>query len=276
MSTQPYPLAAQIQGAGPPLLCLHGHPGDGACLEVLTTALGDRFRTIAPDLRGYGRSRTREPFVMADHVQDLEALLAREGVGDYWILGWSLGGILALEMALRQGQRVRGLILIGTAACPRSDHPRTGWQDEVYTGLASVINLLLPGWRWNIETLGRRSLYRYLIQQHTPQTYRYLACYAFWAYVRTSPFAHRALGQALRQGYDRRGELAQIICPCWVAAGGADRHITPVSSQETAQLLPQAHWQLYPDVAHLFPWEIPDRVILDLRSWLDSVLPEAP
>lgn len=266
-----YPLQRQIHGSGPPLLCLHGHPGSGACLEVFTHALGDRFRTVAPDLRGYGHSRYGQPFGMADHVTDLEALLEREGIGDYWLLGWSLGGILALELALRHGQRVKGLILIATAACPRSDHPRTDWRDDLYTGLASVINLVLPGWRWNIETLGRRSLYRYLVQQQTPETYRYLARYAFWAYLRTSKAAHRALGQALRQGYDRRPALAQITCPCWVAAGAADRHITPASSQETAQLLPHATWQLYPEVAHLFPWEIPDRVILDLRHWLDSL-----
>ena len=271
-----YPLSVQIKGAGPPLLCLHGHPGSGACLEVFTQGLGDRFRTIAPDLRGYGRSRYREAFGMEDHLTDLEALLDRENIGNYWILGWSLGGILAMELALRHGQRVQGLILIATAARPRSDHPRTGLREDIYTGLASVVNLLVPGWRCNIEVLGRRSLYRYLIQQHTPETYRYLARYAFGAYLQTSPAAHRALGQALRQGYDRRPHLAQITCPCWVAAAAADRHITPASSQETAQLLPRATWQLYPNVAHLFPWEIPDRVILDLRHWLDSLASPSP
>jgi len=84
-----------------PILCLHGHPGRGSSMSVLTQHLSQRYKTIAPDLRDYGNSQTAADFAMTDHLIDLAALLDRLHVGKYLVLGWSLGGILALGLALR-------------------------------------------------------------------------------------------------------------------------------------------------------------------------------
>lgn len=238
-------------------------------MSVFTSHLCQRFQTIAPDLRGYGRSQTQAPFTMEDHLLDLEALLDQLQVSQCLVLGWSLGGILAIELALRMPDRVKGLILIATAARPRSNHPPVSWQDNLYTGIASVLNQMRPGWQWNIQTFGKRSLYRYLIQQHTPTTYQYLADAAVSAYLQTSAFAHQALRQRLQAGYDRLPELGQIHCPTLLLAGAEDRHITAQSSLETATHLPNCHSHCYPNTAHLFPWEIPTQVIADIDRWLN-------
>ena len=136
--------------------------------------------------------------------------------------------------------------------------------------MASIVNTLQPGWQWNIDTFGKRSLYRYLIQQHTSATYDYLAKYAMSAYLKTGAAAERALSNALKAGYNRLPDLHQIQCPSLVLAGAADRHITPQSSQETAQHLKNCQWQCYPNTAHLFPWEIPDLVLKDIDQWIDE------
>lgn len=205
---------------------------------------------------------------MTDHLLDLEALLNARQISRCLILGWSLGGILAMELALKLPEQVSGLILVATAARPRGNHPPITWQDNLYTGLASIVNRISPGWQWNIDTLGRRSLYRYLIQQHTPSAYGYLAREALSAYLQTSSHATQALFSAIRQGYDRLPDLHQIQCPCLVLAGADDRHITAESSHETASHLPHAEWHCYPNTAHLFPWEVPDRVLADIDAWL--------
>ncbi len=263
-------LNVYIQGQGFPILCLHGHPGSGRSLSVFTNHLSQRFQTIAPDLRGYGNSRTQVNFGMTDHLVDLEALLNRFQIDRCLVLGWSLGGILAMELALKLPKRVTGLILIATAARPRSSHPPISWQDNLYTGLASILNRLQPSWQWNIETFGKRSLYRYLIQQHTPTAYRYLAFEAMSAYLQTSAAAQRALSTALKAGYNRLEDLQQIQCPTLVMAGAADRHITPESSLETASCFQDCQWQCYPNTAHLFPWEIPEQVLSDIDRWIDA------
>lgn len=264
----PIALNVMTQGQGFPILCLHGHPGSAQSLDVFTRHLSQRFQTIAPDLRGYGGSQTTAEFEMLDHLVDLKALLDQRQIQHCLILGWSLGGILAIEMALRFPERVSGLILVATSARPWGNHPPISWQDNFYTGLASVINRLSPGWQWNIDQFGKRSLYRYLVQQHTPETYQYLAAAAMPAYLQTSRLATRALFKAIRQGYNRLPDLGKIQCPCLVLAGECDRHITAASSQETAHLLPNAEWHCYPNTAHLFPWEIPQTVLSNIDDWL--------
>ncbi len=207
---------------------------------------------------------------MTDHLDDLQALLDRLQIDRCLLLGWSLGGILAIELALSQPERFSGLILIATAARPSSSHPAVTWQDNLNTGIASLLNKLSPGWQWNIDTFGKRSLYRYLIQQHTPAAYQYLADEALPAYLQTSQPATRALQSALRSRYDRLSELHRIQCPALVLAGDADRHITAQSSLETAQHLPFSQMHCYPEVAHLFPWEIPGQVLADIDRWLQD------
>ncbi|NJN85357.1 MAG: alpha/beta hydrolase [Leptolyngbyaceae cyanobacterium SL_7_1] len=261
-------LAVQQAGAGYPILCLHGHPGSGNSMSVFTRHLSQRFQTLAPDLRGYGQSTVTRSFKMADHLDDLAAILDHFQISRCLVLGWSLGGILAMELALRHPDRISGLILLGTAARPRSSHPPVNWQDNLLTGIASIINKANPGWDWNIELFGKRSLYRYLLQQHTATAYQYLADEGMPAYLQTSREAQQALSTALRSRYNRLADLPTIACPALVLAGADDRHITPESSWETAQKLQQCEWQCYPNVAHLFPWEIPQQLLEDIDRWI--------
>lgn len=267
-SASAFPLAVQIAGEGYPILCLHGHPGSGKSMSVFTQHLSKRYKTLAPDLRGYGQSRPVGEFELADHLTDLEALLDRQSIHKCLVLGWSLGGIFAIELALRFPERISGLILIATAARPWGNHPPISWQDNLFTGIASILNKLKPGWQWNMDTFGKRSLYRYLIQQHTAVAYQHLADEAWPAYLQTSRAADRALNRALRNRYNRLADLAALQCPTLVLAGAEDRHITAPSSLETAQCLSNCQSHCYPDVAHLFPWEIPDRVLNDIDRWL--------
>ncbi|MBE7382573.1 MAG: alpha/beta hydrolase [Leptolyngbya sp. SIO1E4] len=266
-------LQVEVKGRGYPVLCLHGHPGNGRCLSVFTDSLAQRFRTIAPDLRGYGQSRVQQPFRMTTHLDDLTDLLQNLQIDNCLILGWSLGGILALEMALRYPQRISGLILVATAARPRGNHPPITAADNIYTAIASLLNRLAPGWQWNIETFGKRSLYRYLIQQHTPEAYERLAHEALPAFLQTSKFAQKALSHALQQGYNQLPAVAGISAPSLVLCGECDRHITAASSQETAQHLTRSTAKIYPQTAHLFPWEIPTQVLSDIDTWLQQHFP---
>jgi pimeloyl-ACP methyl ester carboxylesterase len=239
-------------------------------MSVFTQHLSQRFQTLAPDLRGYGNSRTGQPFKMHDHLSDLEEILDSFHLQQCLVLGWSLGGILAMELALKRPQQVTGLILVATAARPWSSHPSISWQDNFYTGLASILNRLRPGWQWNIDTFGKRSLYRYLLQQQTPVPYRYLAKDGMSAYLQTSGHARRAIADALRSSYNRLADLPQIQCPSLVLVGEADRHITPESSLETAQSLPDCQCLAYPNTAHLLPWELPEQVLRDIDRWIET------
>lgn len=268
MPVQPIRLKTYIQGQGFPILCLHGHPGSGASMSVFTNHLSKRFQTVAPDLRGYGSSRFNGSFDMYDHLTDLENLLEQYQIQKCLVLGWSLGGILAMELALRFPELVSGLVLLGTSARPRGNHPPVSLQDNIYTGIAALLNMIKPGWRWNIETFGKKSLFRYLVGQHTPSTYSYIAANAVPAYLQTSGAATRALMKEIGRGYNKLADLHKIECPSLVLAGTDDRHITVESSLDTAKYLKNSEFKRYFDTAHLFPWEIPAVVLNDIDTWL--------
>lgn len=262
-------LSIEHRGQGMPILCLHGHPGTGRCMSVFTDFLSPHFHTLAPDLRGYGRSRPQGPFTMEQHLEDLSDIVLSLDQ-PCLLLGWSLGGILAMELALKHPERIKGLVLVGTAARPAGRHPTITWRDNLMTGIAGIINWLLPGWSWNINILGKRSLFRYLISNHTPQAYVRIAQEGTPAFLKTSVFANRALSQALRQGYNRLDKLYRIWQPCLMLAAANDVHITPESSQETAEQLPNCEWKLYGSAAHLMPWEISAQLCQDINHWLEK------
>jgi pimeloyl-ACP methyl ester carboxylesterase len=263
-------LHVEIKGKGDPILCLHGHPGSGRSMSVFTDRLSQNFKTFAPDLRGYGKSRAKKDFQMTDHLSDLINLLDRHQVDNCLLLGWSLGGILAIELVLKYPKRFSGLILIASAARPWSSHPKTTGIELLFTGIAAIVNSIKPGWQKNIDLFGKRSLFRYLVHQQTALPYRYLASAGVPAYFKTSAAASRALSKALQAGYNRLEDLPQIEIPSLILAGDRDQHITAESSQETAAKLKNCQWQCYPNTAHLFPWEIPNRVLADIEKWIEE------
>jgi 3-oxoadipate enol-lactonase len=108
--------------AGPPgaptVLLLHGWMAS-ADLNWLGTfpALAGRYHVVAMDHRGHGRGiRSREPFSLEDCADDAAGLLRELGVREAIVVGYSMGGPVGLLLARRHAARVRGLVLIATAA----------------------------------------------------------------------------------------------------------------------------------------------------------------
>jgi pimeloyl-ACP methyl ester carboxylesterase len=108
--------------AGPPgaptVLLLHGWMAS-ADLNWLGTfpALAGRYHVVAMDHRGHGRGiRSREPFSLEDCADDADGLLRELGVRNAIVVGYSMGGPVALLLARRHADRVRGLVLIASAA----------------------------------------------------------------------------------------------------------------------------------------------------------------
>jgi pimeloyl-ACP methyl ester carboxylesterase len=105
-------LAHDIVGTGAPVVLLHAGVADRRMWQPQLPPLGHRFRVISPDLRGFGDSPLPpEPYVDAD---DLADLLDHLGVVDAAVVGSSMGGRVALELATRHPDRVNSLVLL----CP--------------------------------------------------------------------------------------------------------------------------------------------------------------
>ncbi len=109
-------------GGGPALLLIHGLGASGRNWRPVAEALQAKFRVLAPDLLGFGRSPwPRIGYTVDDHLDALDATLQAEGLENESLLlaGHSLGTILSLAWAARHPRRFGGLVLIGLP-CYRS------------------------------------------------------------------------------------------------------------------------------------------------------------
>ena len=107
---------ADSGGNGEPVLVLHGGLSDSELLlDPLEPALTDRFRVLAFDRRGHGRTAdTDAPFHYDDMASETVAAIEALIGGSAHLVGWSDGGIIALLVALRRPDLVRSLVLVGT------------------------------------------------------------------------------------------------------------------------------------------------------------------
>ena len=104
------------RGEGPPLVFVHGHSGRWANWLANIPSLSRRHRVIAMDLPGFGHSpMPREPITIENYGRTLDALMDRLDITAAPVVGNSMGGFAAAELAIKFPQRVERLILVSAA-----------------------------------------------------------------------------------------------------------------------------------------------------------------
>lgn len=103
-----------VQGNGPPLLLIHGWAMHGGIFASLVTHLESQFTIHSVDLPGHGRSLTQR-FEHGDTLVELAAYLHK--IAPTILVGWSLGGAIATELALDFPERVLGVVPIASSPC---------------------------------------------------------------------------------------------------------------------------------------------------------------
>ena len=102
------------QGQGEPIFLLHGNGEDGTYFVNQLSFFSDRYRVIAVDTRGHGKSpRGTAPFTIKQFAVDLQELMERLQISSAIILGFSDGANIAMKFALKYPDKVKALILIG-------------------------------------------------------------------------------------------------------------------------------------------------------------------
>lgn len=130
------------EGFGPPLLLIHGLGSSGADWAFQREDFARHFGLILPDLRGSGRSdKPPGPYSIDQFANDLWVLLDALGVESTNILGFSLGGAVAQEMALLRPARVRRLVLCNALANYRTDTWRKWLEARVQVALVHLFGL---------------------------------------------------------------------------------------------------------------------------------------
>lgn len=234
------------QAALPPLLLIHGAGGTHLDWPAALRRWPGR-RVIAPDLPGHGKSVPPGRPTITAYAADLIALLDALEVEQVIAVGHSMGGAIALTLALDFAERLVGLVLIGTGA-KLSVHP------DILTGIQTnqaMVAQQLGEWLWSDRaTADQRA---WTVTQFTEQP----AGVIYEDYVACN-------------GFDVRSRLGEIALPTLIFAGANDK-MTPLKfSQFLQQNIPGARLVTLDGAGHMMALEQPEAIAGAMQDWLHS------
>jgi pimeloyl-ACP methyl ester carboxylesterase len=242
-----------------PLVLVHGFPLDSRMWEAQSAALAPVRRVVAPDLRGFGRSRSDAPFTLESLADDLHALLSAVGALPCVLAGLSMGGYVALGYVKKYPADLRGLILVDTKAEADTAEGKQGRDKMIDLARSqsskAVVDQMMP------KMLARDA------DGQRPQTAKALrqimeAC---------PPTTVANALAAMRDRPDRSGELSAIKVPTLILVGDGDAITPPAVSESMAGKIPGAQLVVIRGAGHMSPMEQPEQVNRAIKAFLDRV-----
>lgn len=224
---------------------LHGFAGTGRAWDAVVERLdGESYRALTPDLRGHGASAGLRPITFADCVADVLAAAPDQ----FDLCGYSMGGRLALQVALAAPERVQRLILVSATAGIDDDSARADRRasDEA---LADEIE------RGSIEQFAERWLSQPLFAQDEPQ----VGARAREDMLRNDPAALAAVLRGIGTGqmeplWERLGGLGRVDVA--VIGGERDAKFAAIGAR-LAQAIPRASLRIVSGAGHAIPRQAP-------------------
>lgn len=255
-----------LGGTGPPLLLLHGLGGAAVNFTLLAPLLARRRRVLVPDLPGHGGTA---PLPRAESLGDYAHHAAKvadhEGLLPAGVVGYSLGGVVALRLAAERPEAVSALALIASAGIISLTRRAAVWMD-----LVSAIRpgrLVARGW----DAVARRpNLRTGVFGYWGAEDPRTLSPEAVAGFLSAQP-EHEDVDTAARalRREDPRAYLERVRCPALVVWGARDRLIPLEDGLEYARQLP-APLRVIPAAGHLVVGEYPEECAELLLGFVET------
>jgi 3-oxoadipate enol-lactonase len=250
-------IVCEDEGDGPAVVLLHGYPFNRTMWRDQIVALKDRYRVIAPDLRGLGESIANDEVAGMDQMaRDVATLMDQLQIDHAIIAGLSMGGYVAFDFHHLFADRVKALVLAGTRAPADNDQERQTRERQaarmLAQGMTGIAEETLPKLLAQ-ETLARNPAAADRIREMIDST---------------SPRGAAAaqLGMAARRDYSE--DLENIKVPTLIIVGTEDC-IRPVSDAEFMHSrIANSKLKIIENAAHVSNFDQPEVFNETLRGFL--------
>jgi len=254
-------LAWDESGSGEPLLFIQGLGYDRNGFGPLPALLADDFRVIRFDNRGVGDSDVPPgPYSVSQMADDAVAILDAGGVERAHVLGVSLGGYIAQEVAVTYSQRVRKLVLVSTAPGGPNQYPMPSKGVDAFARFPSMERD--AGLRLMVEnSLGEHAV------RERPELVDEVYAYRLARAPTLAGWQAQAFAGAAFDAYDR---IDAIASPTLVIHGTADTVVDPRNADLLAERIPGARVHTIPDRGHLVIWQEGELLAPVVREFLQG------
>jgi pimeloyl-ACP methyl ester carboxylesterase len=241
-------------GEGPPLLCLHGFTDTWRTWELVLPALEREHEVLAPTLAGHaGGPRLPDPLTSEALVDGVERAMDEAGWAQATVVGNSLGGWVALQLAARG--RARRVVALAPAGGWAEGDPMLQTRLDHFATMRELVRAAAPYAEQIVSTTeGRRRATAYITVnfEHIPQE---LVAHQIRGAAGCDG-AEALIALARQAGYPLLAE--RIQCPLRMVWGTEDRLLTwPESADRYQALLPAAEWIEMPAVGHCPQLDVP-------------------
>lgn len=264
----------EISDGRPVLLLVHGMAGSSATWRAVMPSLGERYTVVAPDLLGHGRSaKPRHDYSLGAFANLLRDLMVALGVERATLVGQSLGGGVAMQLAYQHPEQCERLVLVNSGGLGSE----VSWilRAAALPGAEYLFPLLFPSF---VRSLGnafsRRVASLGIRAPHIEEEWRAYASL-------TLPDNREAFVRTVRSVIDLRGQTVSAHDRLYLASGlptlivwGAQDRIIPVSHAYAAhEALPGSRLEIFEHAGHFPHVEDPMRFVRVLESFLRDTEP---
>lgn len=238
----------------PAVIMTHSLGCDSTMWQAQVEGLADSFRVITLDMRGHGQSEAPPgPYSLDMLGADVVAVADAAGVAEFSICGNSIGGIIALWVAINHPRRIRSLIASSTAAKVGTAQ-RWAERSRAVTeeGMARIAPRVVAAW-FAPEFASR----------HPHRWERALA-----TFVATDPQGYIGCCEALADG-DLRSQVGSISAPTLILAGEVDPATPPAQAEWLHSQIPSSRLKIFPAAAHLPNLEDPVAYTEEIKAFLN-------
>lgn len=232
------------------VVLLHGFTNSGASWRPVISGLGERYRAIAPDIRGHASASEHRPITLSAVIDDVAALTAEP----FALVGYSQGGRIGLHVALALPDRVTKLVLIG-ASPGLADEAEREQRRQADERLAEQIESL------PIEEFARQWAQTPILCDIPPD----IAATSHQDRLLSTPQGLAAALRGLGTGAlpSVWGRLRELQMPVTLLAGERDTKFTALA-RAMARCIPHATVTIVPDAGHAVHLERPEAVVATL------------